>query len=109
MKSYLMQNLSKTWTIELSALPNQTFSVTIDSATFDFRIQTFANDLTTISIYKDSEAVCQNAPITLLNVNLIFFSNHTSGGFYFESEDADLQTITYENLGSEVKLKYGTF
>lgn len=104
-----MIGANATYTIPIQNLPNQTFSVAIDNANFDLTIQTFANDLTTISIYKDGEGACLNAPISLLGVNLLFYSTHKSGGFFFESKDASLQNITYKNLGNEVKLKYGTF
>ena len=109
MKIPLINSVSALYEIELSAEPNQNFSTTIDSANFDISIQTFADDKTTISISKDGVMVCNNAPITILKANLLFYSNHNTGGFFFASEDDSLREITYKNLGNEVKLYYGYF
>lgn len=109
MKTPLIENITALYEIEIQAEPNQTFSTTIDGANFDFEIQTFADDKTTISISKDGAMVCNNAPITTLNANLLFYSNHSTGGFFFASDDASLRDITYKNLGNEVRLYYGYF
>lgn len=109
MKTPLIENITTLYEIEIQAEPNQTFSTAIDGANFDFEIQTFADDKTTISISKDGAMVCNNAPITILNANLLFYSNHSTGGFFFASDDANLREITYKNLGNEVKLYYGYF
>ena len=101
--------ISKIYEIEMSQEANQDFSTFIDGANWDFSIQTFADGKTAISINKDGVCVCAFAPITILGVNLLYYSSHTSGAFFLYSKDATLKNPTYKNLGKEVKLYYGYF
>ena len=103
-------SLSKIYKIEMSeGEANQEFDTFIDGAAWKFKIQTFADEQTTISIFKDGICVCAFAPISILGVNLLFYSQHSTGAFFLYSFDSDLQGVTYENLGKEVGLYYGYF
>lgn len=101
--------ITKLYEIPITPEENQSFSTFIDEANFDIKIQTFADDKSTISIFKDGVCICAYAPITILNTNLLFYSEHKSGAFFLSSEDANLKNTTWENLGNEVKLYYGYF
>ncbi len=103
-------SLSKIYKIEMGVgEANQEFDTFIDGATWKFKIQTFTNENTTISVFKDGVCVCAFAPISILGVNLLFYSHHSTGAFFLYSSDSDLQNPTYENLGKEVELYYGYF
>ncbi len=105
----VMSSVSKVYEIGLSADANFDFNTFIDGSNWDFSVQTFANNETAISISKDGVCVCAYAPITILNTNLLYYSEHKTGAFFLYSNDSTLKTPTYENLGNEVRLYYGYF
>ncbi len=93
--------------IELTADANQRFTTNIDGAEWEITLQTFADDCTHISITKDGVGVCNNAPLTPF-VNLLFFSDHTSGGFFFGTTQR-IEKVDYTMLGTTLRLYYGYF
>lgn len=102
------ENITNLYEIELSAEANQSFNVTLDNISFEFVIQTFSNDITTISVYKEGEACCLYAPISLYNVNLIYFSDFTKGAIFFNA-NPKLENPTYNDFGNDLRLYYGSF
>lgn len=98
------QEFAEIYEINLAPLPNQRFSTTIQSATFDFEISTYIGDISRISIKCGSVVLCQNASFQH-GITLNAVSPHQSGGFFFEYNGRG--EPNYTHLGRELRLYYG--
>lgn len=96
--------------ITLQPNPNYEFDTFIGDTDFQFTIKTFANGNTRVTIVQDDEAICLNAPISLFNTNLCFFSDYDKGVFFFVRNQQMTSDVTYEDFGTDnLRLLYGSF
>lgn len=96
--------------IALQPNPNYEFDTFIGDTDFQFSIQTFVNNDTRITITQNDEIICLNAPISLFNTNLCFFSNYDKGAFFFVRNQQMTNPVSYLDFGTDdLRLLYGNF
>lgn len=91
--------------IELNALPNFEFSVSVGGFSWDFKFKTDIDESTKLSIFKDNVCVCWQAPISIFMHNLLYCSDFTDGVFFFTATEK-LQSPSYKDLGEKIRLYY---
>ena len=93
--------------INLNKQPNQEFTTTINQNVYKIVVQTFINEKTQISFFKNG--VFLGGGFVKAEVNYIFFSKDDDGAFFFLKNVVTEQIdFNYNNFDSELKLYYAT-
>lgn len=95
--------------IELSNIPNQEFNINIDNKEYRIELRTFANDVSYITITKDSNTLVNLGNIKT-NIDLLFLSGDNIAMFFLDSTD-ETKTSPYNYLDftNKIRFYYGTF
>lgn len=92
--------------IDTLAQPNQTFDAYINSALFAFEIRTYESNRSTITIFKNGVLLSDEAPFNVCE-NFSFFTSDSEALFFLATQK--LENYTWQNLGKELRLFYGSF
>lgn len=92
--------------IDTLAQPNQTFDTYINNALFAFEVRTYESNRSTITIFKNGVLLSDEAPFNVC-VNFTFFTSNSEALFFLATQK--LESYTWQNLGKELRLFYGSF
>ena len=96
--------------IPLQANPNYEFNATCGTHNFKFKIQTFFNDKTRISVFENELCVVQNAPIEIYNTNLLLYSKiEDICLFFINQSDIQGESVSFDDLGVKIRLYCGVY
>lgn len=95
--------------IELSNIPNQEFNINIDNKEYTIELRTFTDDITYITITKDSQTLINLGNIKT-NIDLLFLSGDNIAMFFLDSTDTSKVTpFNYQDFTSKIRFYYATF
>lgn len=95
--------------IELSNIPNQEFNININNKEYKIELRTFTDDVTYITITKDSKTLLNLGNIKT-NINLLFLSGDNIAMFFLESTNvAKIRPYNYLDFTNKIRLYYATF
>ncbi len=96
--------------IPLDAEPNYTFDIFLAEQLFTIQIRTFVDNQTRISILSNNVVLADNAPISIYQKNLLFYSDFDLGAIFFLRNNAMTDEPTFLNFKeNDLRLFYGNF
>lgn len=104
-----IDSLQEIQEIELSNIPNQEFNINIDNKEYTIELRTFTNDITYISITKDSKTLVNLGNIKT-NIDLLFLSGDNIAMFFLDATDTTKTSpYNYLDFTNKIRFYYGTF
>lgn len=94
--------------IELSNIPNQEFNINIDNKEYTIELRTFTDEVTYITIIKDSKTLVNLSNIKT-NIDLLFLSGDNIAMFFLDSTGTSKVTpFNYLDFTSKIRFYYAT-
>lgn len=94
--------------VNLNKQPNQDFTTTINDKIFKIEVQTFINNKTQISFFKNDKFL--GGGFIKAELNYLALSVDDDGAFFFlKNTTSDKIDFNYSDFGDNLKLYYATF
>lgn len=104
------EKIVELWDLTPPPLPNVTYDVFIDNESFTIELRTFMDGATSLTILHNNDVICKQAPISIFNMNLNYYSNYKKGKFFLARNKTKKGNPTFLDFAEDnLRLLYAKF